>query len=120
MYAVVDAFLTRIALARRPEMKSRRQRASIQEALCSGRTRSPLKRKSSSKTNGKERASANGHPTMPPVAKNNVAAKVLLLSAMEEGENANANACVTAYIAKDDGRNAVENKHFHALDAAMN
>jgi hypothetical protein len=115
MHAVVDSFLTRIRLARRPEIKRRRQRANIQEAFCSGRTRSPLKRKSSSKMNGKARASANGHPTMPAVAKNKVAARVLLLFAMEEGENANANARVTAYIAKDDGRNAVEDKGLHTL-----
>lgn len=57
---------------------------------------------------------------MPAVAKDNVAARVLLLSAMEAGENPNANASVTAYIAKDDGRNAVEDKHFYALDAAIN
>jgi len=116
MRAITNELLTRIRPARMPEISRRRQRANIQEAFCSGRTRSPLKRKSSSKTKGNERASANGHPTMPPIAKDDVAARVLLLSAMEEGGTANANARVTAYIAKEDGRNAVEKKHLNIFD----
>lgn len=99
--------LTKMRAETRPARIRRRQRASIQLTREAGFTLSPLSTKSSSNTKGNERASANGHPTMAPVANNMVAQSVLLVFLTVEGSNANAKASVVAYMAKEEGKKAV-------------
>lgn len=84
-----------------------RKRTNIHLTRKAGSILSPLSTKSSSNTNGSERASANGHPTMAPVANNIVAQSVLLVFLTVEGSNANAKARVVAYMAKEEGKKAV-------------
>lgn len=83
------------------------QRASIQLTRDAESTLSPLSTKSSSNTKGSERASANGHPTMAPVANNMVAESVLFVFLTVEGSNANEKASAVAYMAKEEGKKAV-------------
>lgn len=85
----------------------RLQRANIQLRCEAGSTLSPLSTKSSSNTKGSESASANGHPTMAPVANDMVAQTVLVEFLTVEGSSANAKASVVAYMAKEEGRKAV-------------
>jgi hypothetical protein len=62
--------------------------------------------KSSSNTNGRAKARANGQPIIAPAAKSNVAVSVGWLLVSEDGPTDTANANVVVYIAKDDGRKA--------------
>ena len=64
--------------------------------------------KSSSNTNGSARAKAKGHPTMAPVAKIRVEARVRRLFCELFGVNAYAKARVDVYMANEDGRKADE------------
>ena len=74
--------------AARPATNNRVQRRTIQDILVSGVTKSAPYMKSSSNTNGKARAKAKGHPTMPPEAKIRVAARVRRLFCELVGINA--------------------------------
>jgi len=88
-------------------MKRRFQREIIHELRALLSTRSPLKTNNSSKTKGRDRASAKGHPTIAPVAKRMVTNKVLCLFFIVDGWRAYANASVVAYIANEEGKKAV-------------
>lgn len=67
---------------------------------------SPAQRKSSSTTKGIERARENGQPTIAAVAKQVVTSSVRWGFLELDGSMLNADARVTKYIAKEDGRNA--------------
>lgn len=88
-------------------MKRRFQRDIIHDLRELGSTRSPPKMNNSSNTKGSDKASANGHPTIAPVAKSIVANKVLRLFLMLDGSSEYVNAIVVAYIAKEEGRRAM-------------
>ena len=57
-------------------------------------------------TKGKETKSANGHPTIAPIAKKNVPSKVLCPLLLVGSRNAYENAIMLAYMANEEGKKA--------------
>lgn len=92
--------------AAKPAPNRRFQRPNSQEVRAEGAMRSTPSTQSSSKTNGIDRARANGHPTIAPVAKRRVDSRVRRALSVLGGESEKVNANVLAYIAKVEGRNA--------------
>lgn len=82
-------------------------RAMVQVVLFSDVTLSVPYINSSSKTNGIAIARENGHPTIAPAAKARVAKSVLRIFVLFVGSITKAYATVFAYMAKEDGRNAI-------------
>lgn len=99
--------LTKIRAAAKPAPKSRFQRPNSQDPRAVGTTRSTPSTNNSSTTKGIAKASANGHPTIAPVAKRSVDNKVRRPFSALGGARENANANVLAYIANVEGRKAI-------------
>ena len=94
-------------------------RATIQCERLVGVTTSPPDRKSSSKTNGKERARPNGQPIIAPAANNKATWKVRRLFFMLAGSRAYVNARVVVYMTNEDGRNAEKCKKGYGMTSGQ-
>lgn len=90
-----------------PAIVRRLQRLYTQVQSSSLGTRSAPNTNSSSKTKGIARASANGQPTMAPVAKYTVARRVRRLFWVLAGSTTYENAKVLAYMANEEGKKAI-------------
>lgn len=104
--SILEQRLTISKEATAPQMNSHFHLVIIHEVLFSAVTRSPLRRKSSSNTNGIATARPNGQPYKAPVANANVVNSVRRCLLVVEGSKANANASVLQYIENEDGKNA--------------
>jgi hypothetical protein len=110
---------TKIKEAKAPAPTNLFHRPKSHEVYKEGRTLSPLRMKSSSKTKGSARARANGHPTMAPVAYRRVANSVRRAFRVLDGAIEYANANVVVYMANEDGRRAADAFHIPALKKSM-
>ena len=113
--AIVGLPHTNSNRATRPHWTRRTQRDTIQLDRSFGKTVSPPYRNSSSKTNGIATASANGHPTIAPVANASVAKRVRRKFVLVGTSSESAKATEFAYIANDDGRKASRGHQEHPL-----
>ena len=104
----VDAWIrpTNIKPAIATDRAKRNHLLTIHLDLSLAGTMSPAKRKSSSITKGIESARENGQPTIAAVANRVVTSSVRCGFLELDGSMLNADARVTKYIAKEDGRNA--------------
>lgn len=86
-------------------------RATIHSNFSFGDTLSAPYKHSSSNTNGAATAIENGHPTSAPVANATVANNVRLLFLLVVGSMKCAKAMTLKYMAKDEGRKAMDAFH---------
>lgn len=102
---------TRMSEATNPEVNSLPQRVAIHPNLSFGETLSAPYKNSSSNTNGTATAIKNGQPTSAPVANATVANNVRLLFLLVVGSMKCAKAMTLKYMAKDEGRKAMDAFH---------
>lgn len=109
--------LTKRSTATAAEVNARFHLLTSHDILRSEVTWSAPVIKSSSKTNGMATASANGHPTIAPLANASVANSVRRVFPIVGRCSAYAKPRVFACIAKDEGRNAIEFALIHYYQA---
>ena len=108
MHDDVTSFeLTAIREATNAHTSNRLHLATLQKKRSFGETASTPYRNNSSRTNGMATAIANGHPTIAPVANARVVNRVRRMFLLLAGSSAKAKATALAYMAKEDGKNAV-------------
>jgi hypothetical protein len=102
--------LTKMSAAMTPLPNSRFQRVCIQLENEDCGTMSPPYTNSSSSTNGTARSSEKGQPTIAPVAKRTVAARVRRVRDEDGGTNENEQAAIVVCMANVEGKNADEGR----------